>query len=361
MPPCGRRPFLGENRGGCPLTPDVLGRWRPLISRVLGVAPGPFTVASSTRIRFACRPAAPAGNRPVGSSERREAGVLEETQETEEIIQRVAALDVGKAELTCCVRVPGQGSSGRRAQEVRTYKTMTRSLLVMADRLAELGVTRVVMEATSDYWKGAFYLLEAQGFETWLVNARDVKHLPGRPKTDKLDSVWLCKVAERQMLRPSFVPPAPIRQLRDLTRYRVDLVGERSREKNRVEKLLEDAGVKLSVVASDIFGVSGRAMMAALVAGERDPQALAQLARSRMRTKLPALQEAFVGRFGAHHAFLLARMLAHVDTINADITAVEERIDAVVAPFAAAVTRLDEIPGVGATAAPKPAQAGSAR
>jgi transposase len=153
------------------------------------------------------------------------------------------------------------------------------------------------------------------------------------------------------MIRPSFVPPAPIRQLRDLTRYRVDLVGERSREKNRVEKLLEDAGIKLSVVASDIFGVSGRAMIAALVAGERDPQALAQLARSRMRTKLPAPQEAFVGRFGAHHAFLLARMLAHVDTINADITAVEERIDAVVAPFAAAVTRLDEIPGVGATAA----------
>jgi transposase len=131
--------------------------------------------------------------------------MLEETQETAEIIQRVAALDVGKAELTCCVRVPGQGRSGR-LQEVRTYQTMTRWLLVMADRLAELGVTRVVMEATSDYWRGVFYLLEAHGFETWLVNARDVKHLPGRPKTDTLDAVWLCKVAERQMLRPSFVP-----------------------------------------------------------------------------------------------------------------------------------------------------------
>src|SRR5215213_8954151 len=288
--------------------------------------------------------------------------VLEETQDRDEIVERVAALDIGKAEVVCCVRVPSATGSGRRAQEVKAYPTMTRSLIALGEWLTGLGVTRVVMEATSDYWKPPFYLLEAAGFdEVWLINARDVKHLPGRPKTDKLDAVWLCKVAERGMLRPSFVPPTPIRQLRDLTRYRVDLVGERNREKNRVEKLLEDAGIKLSVVASDIFGVSGRAMMAALVAGERDPQALAQLARSRMRTKLPALQEAFVGRFGAHHAFLLARMLAHVDTINADITAVEERIDAVVAPFAAAVTRLDEIPGVGATAAPKPAQAGSAR
>src|SRR5215216_2009413 len=134
--PCGRRPFLDENRGGCPLTPDLLGRRRPLISRVLGAAPGPFTVALSTRIRFASRPAAPAGNRPVGSSEHGEAGVLEETQETEEIIQRMAALDGGKGELPCCVRVPGQGNSGRRAQEVRTYQTMTRWLRVMVDRLA---------------------------------------------------------------------------------------------------------------------------------------------------------------------------------------------------------------------------------
>jgi transposase len=181
--------------------------------------------------------------------------VLEETYDNDQIIQRVAALDVGKAELTCCIRVSGQGGSGRRLQEVRTYPTMTRSLLVMADRLGELGVTRVVMEATSDYWRGVFYLLEAHGFEVWLVNARDVKHLPGRPKTDTLDAVWLCKVAERQMLRPSFVPPRPIRQLRHLTRYRADLIAARTAEKQRVEKLLEDAQIKLSVVASDIFGV----------------------------------------------------------------------------------------------------------
>jgi transposase len=141
--------------------------------------------------------------------------VLEETNQTEEIVARVAALDIGKAELVCCIRVPGQGRRSKRLQEVATYQTMTRSLLVLADRLAELGVTRVVMEATSDYWKAPFYLLEAQGFEVWLVNAKDVKHLPGRPKTDKLDAVWLAKLAERGMLRPSFVPPLPIRRLRD--------------------------------------------------------------------------------------------------------------------------------------------------
>ena len=167
--------------------------------------------------------------------------MLEETHDNDQIIQRVAALDVGKAELTCCIRVPGPGKSGKRLQEVTTYQTMTRWLLVMADRLAELGVTRVVMEATSDYWRGVFYLLEAHGFQTWLVNARDVKHLPGRPKTDTLDAVWLCKLAERQLLRPSFVPPQPIRQLRDVTRYRADLVAARTAEKQRVEKLLEDA------------------------------------------------------------------------------------------------------------------------
>jgi len=257
--------------------------------------------------------------------------VLEETQETEEIIQRVAALDVGKAELTCCVRVPGQSGSGRRLQEVRTYQTMTRLLLVLADRLAELGVTRVVMEATSDYWRGVFYLLEAHGFEVWLVNARDVKHLPGRPKTDTLDAVWLCKLAERQMLRPSFVPPRPIRQLRQVTRYRADLVAARTAEKQRVEKLLEDAQIKLSVVASDIFGVSGRAMLAALVAGERDPKRLAQLARARMRAKLSLLEEAFTGHFSDHHAFLLAKMLGRVDALDADLAELDAKIQELIA------------------------------
>jgi len=212
-------------------------------------------------------------------------------------------------------------------------------------------VTRVVMEATSDYWKPPFYLLEAHGFETWLVNAKDVKHLPGRPKTDRLDAVWLCKVAERQMIRPSFVPPPPIRRLRDLTRYRVALVNDRTREKNRAEKLLEDAQIKLSVVASDIFGVSGRAMLDALVAGERDPQVLAQLARSSMRGKIASLEQAFVGSFTDHHAFLLKQMLTRIDALNTGIAELDTRIEAQIAPFADAVTRLDEIPGVGVTAA----------
>jgi transposase len=277
--------------------------------------------------------------------------VLEETNDTEEIIGRVAALDIGKAELVCCVRVPGQGKGGRRLQEVTTYSTMTRSLLVLADRLGALGVTRVVMEATSDYWKSPFYLLEAHGFEVWLVNARDVKHLPGRPKTDRLDAVWLCKVAERQMLRPSFVPPPAIRRLRDLTRYRADLVGVRTAEKQRVEKLLEDAQIKLSVVASDIFGISGRAMLAALIAGERDPKVLAELARGRMRAKRSVLEEAFTGRFSDHHGFLLQTMLSRIDQASADIATLEAHIEEAIAPFAQAAGRLDEITGVGRTAA----------
>ncbi len=277
--------------------------------------------------------------------------MLQETHDTEELIERIAALDIGKAELTCCVRVPSSTGTGKRSQEVRTYKTMTRSLLVLADRLAELGVTRVVMEATSAYWKSPFYLLEAAGFEVWLVNARDVKHLPGRPKTDRLDAVWLCKVAERQMLRPSFVPPRQIRQLRDLTRYRVDLIGVRTAEKNRVEKLLEDAQIKLSVVASDIFGVSGRAMLAALVAGERDPKALAQLARQRLRAKLSLLEEAFHGQFNDHHGFLLQTMLDRIDQTSAAIARVEAKIDEQIVPFQAAVDQLDEITGVGRAAA----------
>jgi transposase len=277
--------------------------------------------------------------------------MLEEDTQVEEIIARVAAIDVGKAEVMCCVRVPHAGRPGRRLQEVQAYSTMTRSLLAMADHLQHLGVTRVVMEATSDYWKPVFYLLEAQGFDTWLVNARDVKHLPGRPKTDRLDAVWLCKVAERQMLRASFVPPAPIRRLRDVTRYRVDLVVARTAEKQRVEKLLEDAQIKLSVVASDIFGVSGREMMAALVAGRHDPHALAQMARGPMRGKIARLEEAFHGHFTDHHGFLLGKMLARVDALNADIAELDAVIEEMVAPFVSAVTRIDDIPGFGPIAA----------
>ena len=281
--------------------------------------------------------------------------MFHESQDEEQIIERVAALDIGKAEVVCCVRLPGEAGTKRRVQEVTTHSTMVGSLSELANRLVTLGVERVVMEATSDYWRPPFYLFEAHGLAPWLVNAKDVKHLPGRPKTDVLDAVWLCKVAERQMLRPSFVPPAPIRRLRDLTRYRVDLVGARNAEKNRVEKLLEDACIKLSVVASDIFGVSGRAMMAALIAGERDPKKLAEMARSRMRVKITALQEAFAGlptgTFDDHHRFLLARMLSRVDQAEADIGALDTQIEAYLAPFGDAVDRLDEIPGIGPVAA----------
>jgi transposase len=277
--------------------------------------------------------------------------VLEETHDAEEVIQRVAALDIGKAQLVCCVRVPRPEAPGKRLQEVRTYTTMTRSLLALADRLGELGVTRVVLEATSDYWKAPFYLLEAQGFEVWLVNARDVKHLPGRPKTDKLDAVWLCQVAERQMLRPSFVPPPPIRRLRDLTRYRADLVGCAPPRSSGWSRLLEDAQIKLSVVASDSFGVSGRDMLAALIAGERDPKTLAQLARTRLRAKRGLLEEAFTGHFSDHHAFLLATMLDRIDQASADIAELDRKIEEAIAPFAQAANRLDEITGVGRVAA----------
>jgi transposase len=277
--------------------------------------------------------------------------VFVESDDDEQIIERVAALDIGKAEIVCCIRLPATDGGKRRVQEVSTHSTMVPSLCELANRLVGLGVQRVVMEATSDYWRPPFYLFEAHGLDPWLVNAKDVKHLPGRPKTDRLDAVWLCKVAERQMLRPSFVPPADIRRLRDLTRYRADLVEVRTAEKNRVEKLLEDACIKLSVVASDIFGVSGRAMMAALIDGQRDPQVLAAMARARMRVKIPRLEEAFaglpLGTFDDHHRFLLARMLARIDAVSADIAAVEAEIGDHLAPFADAVARLDEIPGVG--------------
>jgi len=277
--------------------------------------------------------------------------MLEPTSDDERIVERIAALDIGKAELVCCLRVPDPKAPGKRLQEVSTYSMMTRSLLVLCDRLRQAGVTRVIMEATGEYWKSPYYLLEAAGLDPWLVNAKDVKHLPGRPKSDRIDSVWLCKVGERGMLRPSFVPPPPIRILRDLTRYRSDLVGVRTAEKQRVEKLLEDAQIKLSVVASDIFGVSGRDMMAALIGGERDPKVLAQLARARMRAKISELEEAFHGRFTDHHAFLLAKMLARIDALNADIAEVEDRVEKQIAPFADAVARLDAIPGINSTTA----------
>ncbi len=239
------------------------------------------------------------------------------TEEPAELVQRVAALDIGKASLVACVRVPHDAISGRRRQEVRTFATTTRALLGLRDWLVCQGVTRCVMEATSAYWKPPFYLLE-DDIECWVVNARDVKNVPGRAKTDKLDAVWLAKLTERGMLRPSFVPPPWQRELRDLTRYRRTLVQERTREKQRAEKLLEDTQIKLSSVISDIFGVSGRAML-----------------------------EALTGHFRDHHGYLLRMMCDRIDALGSQIDQLDERIDEAIAPFAHQVAQLDEIPGVG--------------
>ena len=272
------------------------------------------------------------------------------TEETAELVARVAALDIGKAELVCCVRVPHEDKPGRRRQEVRTFATVTRSLLELRDWLTCQGVTLCVMEAASAYWKPPFYLLE-DAIECWVVNARDVKNVPGLPKTDKLDAIWLAKLAERGMLRPSFIPPPWQRELRDLCRYRRTLVQERTREKQRVEKLLEDTQIKLSSVISDIFGKSGRDMLDALIAGQRDPHVLADLARGSMRGKKSVLQEALTGHFRDHHGYLLTMMLDRVDALTAQIDALTGRIDEAIAPLAAQMAQLDEIPGVGKTGA----------
>jgi transposase len=204
------------------------------------------------------------------------------TEEAVELVARVAALDIGKASLVACVRVRYEGKPGRRRQKVRTFATATRSLLGLQDWLVAPGVSLCVMGATSTYWKPPFYLLE-DAVECWVVNARDVKNVPGRPETDRLDAVWLAKLAGRGMLRPSFVPSAWQRELRDLCRYRRTLIHERTRGKQRAEKLLEDTQIKLSAVISGIFGKSGRDMLEALIAGQRGPCVPADLARGSTR------------------------------------------------------------------------------
>jgi transposase len=210
-----------------------------------------------------------------------------EAEEHEQVVERVAAIDVAKASGEVCTRVAHASISGRRVTKVWTVEATTDAIVELAEQLAQDGIERVVVESTSDYWRPFFYLLEARGLTVWLVNARDVKNVPGWPKTDKLDAVWLAKLNERGMLRPSFVPPVEIRRLRDYTRLRTDLTRDRSRHVQRLEQLLEDALIKLSMVATDIMGVSGRAMIEALIAGERDPRVLAELARGRMRVKRP--------------------------------------------------------------------------
>ena len=298
-----------------------------------------------------------------------------EDEEHEQILERVAAVDVAKSAGMVCTRVPHEMRPGKRRTRVWQVDAATNAILELADHLRCQGIEKVTLESTSDYWRIWFYLLEAAGVDVQLVRARDVKQAPGRPKTDKLDAVWLAKLTERGMLRPSFVPPGEIRQLRDYTRLRTDLTRERTRHYSRLEKLLEDALIKVSAVASKLDTLPVRDMLEALIAGERDPQALARLARGKMRAKHDRLAQALTGKFDDHHAELARMLLDQIDALSAQIgkltTRIEELIAAIPAaqgidpggttgpaagqgagaPVLPAVDRLDEVSGIGREAA----------
>ena len=277
---------------------------------------------------------------------------MEEAGDEPLFCERAAGMDIGKKTVMVTVRVPSESRRGGRQQETREYGTTRRQLLEMTDWLRCWGVQRAGMEATSDYWKPVFFLLEQQGLECVLYPASQVKALPGRPKTDKLDSAWLAKVTERGALAGSFVPPEPIRRLRTHTRYRRRLVQARTAEKERCEKLLEDAHLKLSSVISDIHGVSGRAMLRAIINGERNPAALAELAQGRMRGKLSRLAEALdCSFFTPEHAFILSMMLRNIDHLTGQIGLLDVRIAALCEPWERQMAQLDAIPGFGVTTA----------
>lgn len=263
----------------------------------------------------------------------------------EAVHPRCAGMDISKKDAKVCVRHAGAGRR-KTVEIVTTWGSMTSQILALREHLAAEQVTCVVMEATGDYWKPFYYLLEdLPGVEVMLVNARHVKTLPGR-KTDVADATWLAQLGAHGLVRGSFVPPEPIRQLRDLTRARTAITRERGREVQRLEKLLEDAGIKLSAVASDIMGVSGRAMLEALIAGDRDPAGLADLAKRRLRSKIPELTEALQGRFTEHHSFL-AR--THLDLIDQHTTAIEKvtaRIEVMLEPFQGFHDLICTIPGI---------------
>jgi transposase len=255
---------------------------------------------------------------------------------------RCAGIDCSKKDAKVCVRI--QGQSGRaRSATVSTWGATTGQILALREHLIAQKVSCVVIESTSDYWKPFYYLLD-DGLNVVLVNAASVRNLPGR-KTDVSDAAWLADLGGHGLVKASFVPPAPIRALRDLTRARTAITRERTREVQRLEKLLEDAGIKLSSVATEITGVSGRAMLEALIAGQRDPAALADLAQRRMRSKIPALTEALRGRFTEHHGFMARLFLDRIDAHSADITRLDERIEAAMEPFRPARDLLISIPG----------------
>jgi transposase len=293
----------------------------------------------------------------------------------EQILERVAAVDVAKASGMVCTRVPHPSRPGRRQTLVWQVDATMNAILELADHLVGERIQKVTLESTSDYWRIWYYLMEAAGLDVQLIRARDLRQAPGRPKSDKIDCVWQAKCTEKGLLRPSFVPPAEIRQLRDYTRLRIDLTRERTRHYSRLEKLLEDALIKVSAVASSMDTRSVRDMVEALIAGERDPQVLAGLARGRMKTKHDKLVQALTGRFDAHHGELARMLLDQIDALTAQVGRLTIRIEELIAaipeaqgvdpdgttgpaagltpgsPVLPAVDRLDEITGIGRDAA----------
>lgn len=266
----------------------------------------------------------------------------DDDDELEVIVERSAGLDVHKDLVVACVRVPRP--DGGVVKAFAEFGTFTEDLMGLRDWLGAFGVTRVGMEATGVYWKPIYYALE-DSVEPWLLNARHMHNVPGR-KTDMADADWICRLVRLGLVRPSFVPPKPIRELRNLTRYRRTRIEERTRETQRLDKVLQDAGIKLSSVASDILGKSGRDMLDALVGGSRDPEVLAELARGRLRTKIPLLQSALAGRFAPNHALVIGEILAHLDYIDESLGRLQAGIDALIVPFVDARDRLMTIPGV---------------
>jgi len=262
---------------------------------------------------------------------------------------RVCGIDIGKAGMVATIRVPSDKDPARRAAETRSFGTTKREVLALADWLRCWQVPAVVMEATGDYWKGPFYRLEAEGFECVLADARQVKNLPGRPKRDPSDSRWLAACFERGAVTSCFVATPEFRIIRLHTRYRRDLTEERGREKQRAEKLPESAAFKLSSVITDLHGVTGRDIMDHLIAGERDPKVLAQLARARTRRKISQLEEALEGAefFTAGHAALLAAMLARIDRVNAEIDELTAVIERLLAPDEEQLQQAESMPGWG--------------
>ena len=267
-----------------------------------------------------------------------------QVDEHEPIVERVAAIDVAKASGMVCLRIPHETIPGRRVTTVWPVRSTTAALVELGDHLRCERVTRVVVESTSDYWRPFYYLLEAAGLIVWLVNAAQVKNVPGRPKTDKIDAVWLAKLAERSMLSPSLVPTEPMRQVRDLARARFDLVEDRTRVKQRIEKLPEDALIKISAVLTDLLGVSGRAMIEALIAGQRSPKVLAELARGRARTRRADLERALHGRFTDHHARLARLLLGQLDELTARINQVTLLLDTAINALPTPATTTDAGP-----------------